>query len=168
MTTTHDADAEARGKRALLRHGVATLAYRAAKALRNADASFATLRASGKSRSPLELVAHLADLFEWALSLAEGEQRWQPATPSSWDAECDRFFAALAAFDAFLAGDKPLARAPERLLQGPVADALTHVGQLMMLRRLADQPLRSENYAIADIVVGRVSMTQSNPRFEFD
>jgi hypothetical protein len=161
-------DEEARGKRALLRHAVATLAYRGAKAIRNADDSFATFRAGDSSRTPLALVAHLGDLLEWAVSLAEGQQRWQPTAPTSWDAERTRFLAALARFDEFLASNQPLGRSPERLLQGPVADALTHVGQLMMMRRMANQPVRSENYAIADIVAGRVSLEQSAPKFEFD
>ena len=146
MTIEDDA---ARGKRALLRHGVATLAYRSAKAIRNADSGFATFRPGDTSRTPLELLAHLGDLLEWALSLAEGDQRWQPATPTTWDEERERFFAALARFDAFLESDRPLRRSPERLLQGPIADALTHVGQLTMLRRLANQPVRSENFAAA-------------------
>ena len=166
MTASED-DA-ARGKRALLRHGVATLAYRSAKAIRNADPAFATFRASDKSRTPLELVAHLGDLLDWALSLAEGDQRWQPATPTTWTEECARYFAALARFDEFLASDRDLRRSPERLLQGPIADALTHVGQLTMLRRLANQPVRSENFAAADVVAGRVGPEQASPKFEFD
>lgn len=161
-------DDVARGKRALLRHGVATLAYRSAKAIRNADSAFATSRAGATSRTPLELVAHLGDLLDWALSLAEGDQRWQPATPTTWDEERERFFAALARFDEFLESDRPLGRSPERLLQGPIADALTHVGQLTMLRRLANQPVRSENYAAAEIVPGRVGTEQATPKFEFD
>jgi len=165
MTIEDDA---ARGKRALLRHGVATLAYRSAKAIRNADSGFATFRPGDTSRTPLELLAHLGDLLEWALSLAEGDQRWQPATPTTWDEERERFFAALARFDAFLESDRPLGRSPERLLQGPIADALTHVGQLTMLRRLAHQPVRSENFAAAEIVPGRVGTEQATPKFEFD
>jgi hypothetical protein len=166
--TVSDADGLARGQRALLRHAVATLAYRAAKPMRDAAPTFANFRASEKSRTPLELVAHLGDLLDWALSLAEGEQRWQPVPPTTWDEECVRFFAAVSRFDEFLASDRPLGRSPERLLQGPIADALTHVGQLMMLRRLANQPVRSENYAAADIVAGRVGAEQTRPKFEFD
>lgn len=158
----------ARGERALLRHAVATLAYRAGKAIRNAPPELAEFRAGDVTRTPLQLVAHLGDLFDWALSLAEGDQRWNVATPGPWDAECARFFASLAKFDDYLASDRPLGKSAERLLQGPVADALTHVGQLMMLRRLADVPVRSENFAVADIVAGRVSAEQTAPRYEFD
>jgi hypothetical protein len=161
-------DETARGKRALLRHGVATLAYRGAKAIRGADESFATFRIGDATRTPLQLLAHLGDLLEWALSLAEGEQRWQPATPGTWTDESTRFFAALSRLDDFLATDRPLGRSPERLLQGPIADALTHVGQLVMLRRLANVPVRSENFAAAEIVAGRVSAEQAAPKFEFD
>ena len=156
------------GKRALLRHAVATLAYRGAKAIRNAPPEFASFRAGDVTRTPLQLVAHLGDLFDWALSLAEGDQRWSVATPGSWNDECARFFDALVKFDDYLATDRPLGRSPERLLQGPVADALTHVGQLNMLRRLAETPVRSENFAVADIVAGRVSDEQTAPKYEFD
>jgi hypothetical protein len=156
------------GKRELLRHAVATLAYRAAKAIRNAPPELANFRASDATRTPLQLVAHLGDLLEWGVSLAEGDQKWNPATPSTWEAESNRFFSALALLDDHLASERTLGCKPERLLQGPVADALTHVGQLMMLRRLASTPVRSENYAIAEIVAGRVGNEQAAPKFEFD
>jgi hypothetical protein len=156
------------GKRELLRHAVATLAYRAAKAIRNAPPELAQFRAGDVTRTPLGLVAHLGDLLDWAVSLAEGDQKWNVATPSTWEADSNRFFAALARLDEYLASDRTLGCRPERLLQGPVADALTHVGQLMMLRRLASAPVRSENYAIAEIVAGRVGAEQAPPRFEFD
>lgn len=161
-------DAIAQGKRDLLRHGVATLAYRGAKAIRNAPPSVAEFRAGDKTRTPVQLLAHLGDLLDWAMSLAEGKQRWRVATPGSWDEESTRFFAALGRFDEFLASDRPLGAAPEQLLQGPIADALTHVGQLVMLRRLAQAPVRSENFAVAEIMAGRVTSEQGAPKFEFD
>jgi hypothetical protein len=156
------------GKRELLRHAVATLAYRGAKAIRNAPPELADFRIGDGTRTPLQILAHLGDLLEWGVSLAEGNQKWHVATPGSWDGESSRFFSALARLDAYLATDRPLGCRPEKLLQGPVADALTHVGQVMMLRRLASAPVRSENYAIAEIVPGRVTAEQAAPRFEFD
>ena len=156
------------GKRELLRHAVATLAYRGAKAIRNAPPELADFRIGDSTRSPLQILAHLGDLLEWGVSLAEGNQKWNVATPGSWDAEASRFFSALTRLDEYLATDRPLGCRPEKLLQGPVADALTHVGQVMMLRRLASAPVRSENYAIAEIVPGRVTAEQAAPRFEFD
>ena len=161
-------DESTAGKRELLRHAVATLAYRGAKAIRDCSPNVAEFHASDATRTPRALVAHIGDLLDWALSLAEGNQRWTPSTPASWEEECARFFAALGRFDAFLASDRPLGARPERLMQGPIADALTHVGQLMMLRRLAGSPMRSENYAAATIVAGRVSSDQAAPKFEFD
>jgi hypothetical protein len=162
------ADDVAAGKRELLRHALATLAYRASKAIRNAPPELATFHAGDVTRTPLQLVAHLGDLFDWALSMAEGQQRWHVSPPGTWEEESARFFTALARFDDFLASARPLGTRAEKLLQGPLADALTHVGQLMMLRRLANVPVRSENFAIAEIVAGRVSVEQSAPRFEFD
>ena len=158
---------ETKGKRELLRHAVATLAYRSAKAIRGAPASVAEFHAGDVTRTPVQLLAHLGDLFEWALSLAEGKQRWHVATPGTWDEETQRFFAALTRFDEFLASDQTLGCKAEMLLQGPVADALTHVGQLVMLRRLANAPVRSENFAVAEIVPGRLTLDQTPPRSEF-
>jgi len=165
---SESSDAAARGKRDLLRHAVATLAYRGSKAVRNAPSQLPFYRVGDESRTPLEILAHLGDLFDWALTMAQGNQKWNVAPPSTWEEESARFFAALGRFDEFLASNAPLGCKPEKLLQGPVADALTHVGQLMMLRRLASAPVKSENYAIADIVAGRVTLEQSAPRFEFD
>jgi len=162
------ADDAAAGKRALLRHAVATLAYRASKAVRDVPPEFATFHAGPVTRTPVQLVAHLGDLFDWALSMAVGQQKWHVSTPGSWSDETARLFAALTRFDEVLASEQALGTRPEKLMQGPIADALTHVGQLMMLRRLANAPIRSENFAIADIVAGRVSAEQSAPRFEFD
>jgi hypothetical protein len=165
---TDSTDELARGKRELLRHAVATLAYRGGKAIRGTSPNVSDFLGPGGVRTPRQLLAHVGDLLDWALSLAEGNQQWNPTRPGSWEEESARFFAALARFDAFLASDRPLGARPERLMQGPLADALTHVGQLMMLRRLAGNPSRSENYAAAEIVAGRVSPEQAAPKFEFD
>lgn len=166
MTQTEDPSAL--GKRELLRHAVATLAYRGAKAIRNAPPSVADFHVADGTRTPLQLVSHIGDLLEWAVSLAEGEQRWHVAQPTTWDAESKRMFTALARLDEYLSSDRPLGCRPEKLLQAPLADALTHVGQIMMLRRLAGAPVRSESFAVAEIVAGRVSMEQAAPKFEFD
>jgi hypothetical protein len=154
--------------RELLRHALATLAYRGAKALRDAPPYFAAYPVAEGSRTPAQVLAHIGDLLEWALSMARGQQRWQKSAPLEWDAEVARFHAALEAFDAYLASDAPLALSAERLFQGPIADALTHVGQLTMLRRLVGSPVRGESYARADIVAGRVGPDQAAPRYEFD
>ena len=111
-------------KRQLLRHTVATLAYRAARALEGAPESFATF--DGCTRQPGQILAHMGDLFDWALSSVQGSERWHTSTPLPWSAEKQRFFAALKAFDDYLASNDPLHAAPEQLFQGPIADALTH------------------------------------------
>jgi hypothetical protein len=154
--------------REFLRHTVATLAYRGGKAIRGAPADFAGFSVGPSSRTPLEILAHVGDLFDWAVALARGEHVWNSSTPTSWDAEVERFFAGLRRFDDVLAGDDPLGFAAERLFQGPVADALTHVGQISMLRRLAGAPVRAENYFKAEIQSGRVGSDQHAPRVEFD
>ncbi len=156
--------------RELLRHTVATLAYRAAKTMRGAPESFASFQATPHANTPVQIVAHMGDLFDWALRMARGEGKWTTATPQPWQDECRRFFAALKAFDDFLASNEPLGYELPRLFQGPVADALTHTGQLAMLRRYSGAPMKGESYNRADIVVGRVGaeQTPADPKFEFD
>jgi hypothetical protein len=154
--------------REFLRHTVATLAYRGGKALRGAPAGFATFRAGDGARTPGEILAHLGDLFDWALTLAQGKPVWKGSAPSSWEAGTKRFFEALERFDAVLAAGAPVGSPAEKLFQGPVADALAHIGQIAILRRLAGSPIRGENYFKADIAAGRVGAEQAAARMEFD
>lgn len=153
--------------RQLLRHTLATLAYRAGKALRGAPASFAQFSSGEKGRTPIEILAHMGDLFDWALSISKGAEAWKNSQPLPWDQEVQRFFLALQAFDDYLASDAPLASPAEKLFQGPIADALTHTGQINMLRRMAGCPVKGENYFRAEIASGRVSLAQAAPMREF-
>jgi hypothetical protein len=154
-------------KRGFLRHAVATVAYRGGKAVRGAPASFAKFASGEPPKPPEQILAHIGDLFDWALSIAEGAQKWNNSTPLAWDDEVGRFFGTVKRFDDYLASDAPLGAEPERLFQGAIADALTHVGQLAMLRRLAGCPIKGENYYQADIVAGRVGSEQAAARREF-
>ncbi len=155
-------------KRELLRHALATIAYRGGKALRGAPPEFAEFRACETTRSPAKMLAHIGDLMDWALTLAQGNQRWNDSAPLPWTDEVNRFHAVLRAFDDYLASGQPLAASPESLMQAPIADALTHIGQIAMLRRIAACPMKSENYSRAEIVVGRVGAEQTPPKREFD
>ncbi len=148
----------------LLRHTVATLAYRAGKALRGAPPEFANY---GQGRTAGQILAHMSDLFDWALTIADGKQAWFNSTPRSWDEDVARFFGLLEKFDARLASGEPIAVEPERLFQGPIADALTHVGQIAMLRRMAGCKMMGENYFVAKIETGRVGAEQAAPVREF-
>lgn len=148
-------------KRDLLRHTLATLAYRTARATENAPESFADF--DGAGRRPVAILAHMGDLFDWALAMAKGSPAWHNSTPLAWAEEQERFFAALGAFDAYLASTAELHAPVERLFQGPIADALTHAGQLAMLRRLAGAPIRGENYYVAAISAGQVEAAQPAP-----
>jgi hypothetical protein len=148
-------------KRELLRHTLATVAYRAARALEGAPDHFAGFSAAG--RLPVQILAHMGDLFDWALNMALGQERWRDTQPRAWAEEQQRFFESLQTFDAFLATGGPLHAPVEQLFQGPVADALTHVGQLAMLRRLSGSPIRGENFFVADIKAGKVGAAQPAP-----
>jgi|SRR5690349_2576145 len=162
MTTSTDY------KRELLRHTVATVAYRGGKAVMSAPAGFNSFRANETTRTPEQILAHIGDLYDWALSLARGKQTWHNATPQEWDAEVARFFATVKAFDDYLASEGELHCSAEKLFQGPVADSLTHIGQIAMLRRMAGHPVKGENYHVAEIQIGRVGPEQSSKRYEFE
>ena len=153
--------------RRLLRHTVATLAYRAEKALRDVPEGFADVRLSPSSRTPLETLAHMSDLMGWGERMARGTMRWEPSPPGTWPETVDRFFAAVAALDAALAEGPAVTLTADVIFQGPVADALTHVGQLALMRGTMAAPVRPESYARADIAVGRVGRDQSGDRYEF-
>jgi hypothetical protein len=153
--------------RALLRHTLATLAYRGSKVLRDAPTGFSTFTPGGEGRSAGAILAHIGDLLDWGLSMASGESKWHASKPQAWNDDVKRFHASLTAFDAYLASDQTLHASAEKLFQGPVADALTHVGQLAMMRRLAGAPIKGENYFVADIVAGRVGLDQAAPKREF-
>jgi hypothetical protein len=154
--------------RTFLRHTLATLAYRGAKAIRNAGPDFAGYGLRETSRTPAKILAHIGDLMEWGLAMAEGRREWKDSLPLPWGKECERFFSALKDFDDYLASDKPLQVSTEKLFQGPIADALTHVGQIAMLRRMAGVPMKGENYFVAEIAIGRVGEEQAHPHKEFD
>jgi len=152
----------------MLRHTLATLAYRGAKALRGAPEGFAGFCVGDGSRTPGQILAHMGDLLDWALSLAKGEHTWHDSAPLDWTPGTERFFAALEAFGALLASDLPLQCSPEKLFQGPIADALTHVGQISMLRRLAGAPVLGENYFLAPIASDRLGFEQAAAVKEFE
>lgn len=167
MNKPMQSDTNADTRRELLRHTLATLAYRGGKAVRNAPAGFAEFHGGEGLRTPGQILAHIGDLMDWALSMAMGQQKWFNSSPLAWDKESERFFASLKNFDDFLASSNPVQAPLEKLLQGPIADALTHVGQIAILRRVAGAPVKGENYYIADIETGRVGADQAKPKLEF-
>ena len=154
-------------KREFLRHTLATLAYRGGKALRETSPEFCVFQVAEGSRNPVEILSHLSDLLDWALSMAQGNPRWQESELLIWEEGLCRFYNSLQSFDKYLASSEPLAVSAESLFQGPIADALTHVGQIAYLRRLAGCPVKGENYAKADIAAGRVGVEQAAPKREF-
>ena len=154
--------------REMLRHTVATLAYRGAKAIRGAPDGFGDFQASPTSRTPSQILSHICDLMDWALSQARGKQVWTDTTPGTWADDSERFFVALRLLDDYLASAEPLAFEPGQIFQGAVADALTHVGQINFLRRMFGNPVRGENYFRADITTGLVGSEQPAPKREFD
>ena len=147
---------------------MATVAYRAAKVERFAPPGFGDFQLGKGARKPVEIIAHMADLFDWALRMAQGSSEWVQSKPQAWRKEVARFHASLLALDQYLASDAPLSVSAEELFQGRVSDALTHIGQVAVLRRQAGAPVRSEVYAKAKIATGQVGEEQPKSPFEFD
>jgi hypothetical protein len=162
MTTSPDPE------RQLLRHALATIAYRGAKPLRDAPPDFGTLEITNYPRPPIKILAHINDLFDWALSISKGQTTWRDSAPQDWTGEVARFFHGIKALDDYLISGETLRESPAKLFQGPIADALTHIGQLALLRRLSGHPIRGENYFKAQIAPGQVGPEQPAPRREFD
>ena len=160
---THATDPE----RQMLRHTIATLAYRGGKAIRGAPESFSSFAIGEKPKTPGQILAHIGDLLDWALTQVDGEEKWNNSDPRSWEEDSARFHAALAKLDARLASGANISESATKIFQGAIADALTHVGQINMLRRLAGVPIKAENYHRADISAGRVGADQANPKREF-
>jgi hypothetical protein len=162
--------AEDPATRLILRHILATIAYRAGKVLRDTPEAFGQYRQTADSPSSVEIVAHMGDLMEWVLRLVRGEWVWTSAMPLPWDQEIARFYRTLKGVDDELASGAPIRFDPAKIIQGGLADALTHTGQLAMLRRLSGHKMKSESYARADVVVGRVGPDQTPPlaKYEFD
>ncbi len=153
--------------RAFLRHTLATIAYRGAQSGPQSRAELCRLPPAETSRTPVKILAHVGDLMDWGLAMSEGRREWHDSVPLAWEKECERFFTALKKFDDYLASQKPLEVSAEKLFQSAIADALTHIGQIAMLRRMAGVPIKGENYYVAEITVGRVGADQAAPRKEF-
>jgi hypothetical protein len=161
--------ADADPARDVVRHTLATLAYRASKAVRGAPDSYGAFRVGPTTRTPTAILAHMSDLMEWSLTMVQGREKWRPVPPQAWTTDVDRLFSSITALDRCLADDVSIARSTLlQLLQGPIADALTHTGQLTLLRRLVDAPVRGEDYPRASISAGQTGLDQPKPTFEFD
>jgi hypothetical protein len=150
-------------ERALLRHFLAALAYRTQKALRGAPPEFGAFRAGPDVRTPAELVRHMTSVLGYARTFFRGG-RYRPDPLPSLGEEIARFHAMLGDLARHLEAGDPLGDAtPARLLQGPFADAMTHAGQLAMLRRLAGSPVAPENFVVAAIDPTNLSAEQPPP-----
>jgi hypothetical protein len=142
-------------KRDILRHLVATIVFRGNVAIRDAPDDFAGFKIEESVRTPGEILAHIGDLLQGSAYLLKGEMIHLNSSPLPWNEETARFFSAARDLDSFLASDAPIEIPIEKLTQGPIADALTHIGQIIILRRAAGSPVRTEGYFQAEIGPGR-------------
>ncbi|MBL8857793.1 MAG: hypothetical protein JNL28_04715 [Planctomycetes bacterium] len=151
-------------KTEMLRHFLAALAYRTQKALREAPPAFADFRVAPNVRTPHELIWHMTGVIGYATSLYVGTP-WRPDRLESFAAEGARFHEALEALaEHFDSGRMPDGMTAEQLLQGPLADAMTHAGQIALLRRVHGSPVHPENFLLADIRSSNLGPDQAPPR----
>jgi hypothetical protein len=151
-------------KRKLLRHFLAALAYRTQKALRGAPEEFGNFLVAEGVRTPSELVRHMTSVLGYCCTLFMGGH-YRPESLPCLKEEIERFHEMLEDLSRHIAEGTPL-EGPislERLLQGPFSDAMTHAGQLAMLRRLAGIPVAPENFVFADINPERLGVDQAEP-----
>jgi hypothetical protein len=150
-------------KRALLRHFLGALAYRTQKVLRGAPPAFASFDPGHRARSPKELIRHMTSVLGYARTFFIGGN-YRADALDTMDAEAVRFHSMIAELAAHLADGTPLLGiTEEQLLQGPFADAMTHAGQLALLRRLAGVPVPPENFVFAEIGCDRLGTDQAEP-----
>jgi len=151
-----------------LRHTLATLVYRLSKVVSEVPEHYPQFKVSVDSRSPIEILDHINDLIDSAFTASTGKHKSTKAYANNWYRVVSRFYNSIREFDNYLAANNKIACSVERLLQGPIADVLTHIGQLAMLRRLAGKTIKGEDYFDADISIGRVGPEQIMPKREFD
>jgi hypothetical protein len=151
-------------KQSLLRHFLAALVYRTQKALRDAPAEFGDFRAGEGVRTPAELVRHMTSVIGYSRTFFLGGQ-YRPEPLPSLQEEIIRFHLMVEDVAGHIEAGTPLAEGmtEERLLQGPFSDAMTHAGQLAMLRRLAGVPVPPENFIVAEITAERLGINQAEP-----
>ena len=151
-------------KRGMLRHFLAALAYRTQKAVRGAPADFAEFEAGNLSRTPIELVRHMTSVLGYARTFFRAGQ-YRPEPLPTFQEELGRFHAMLDDLSTHLQASDPLADLSlEQLLQGPFSDAMTHAGQLALLRRLHGSPVPPEDFVFADVSPSNLGQHQPEPR----
>ncbi|HEV8509209.1 MAG TPA: hypothetical protein VGQ48_02025 [Gemmatimonadales bacterium] len=150
--------------RHLLRHFLAAIAYRTQRALRDAPEHYPTFSAGHRVRTPVEILRHMTSLMGYVRSFfVGGAYPVKPEPLPTFKDEINRFHEVVEAVGELMSSDAPCAITTEQLLQGPFADTMTHVGQLAMLRRLADAPVAPENFMYADIRADRLGANQPPP-----
>jgi hypothetical protein len=149
-------------KNAMLRHFLASIAYRVTKAIKNAPKTYPNLYIGKGARTPLKILHHITGVLTYAHSFFEHYDTTH-FDIKSWDAEVYELYNILSKIDKSFQEKNSTKITKEQLLQGPLSDSMAHIGQLLMLRRIADSPVPSENFIFADIRKGEVGPDQPDP-----
>jgi len=153
-------------ERQLITHFLAAIAYRTQKSIRDAPETYWTFAAGKQVRTPIEILRHMTSVLGYARTLfIGGDYPVQPKVLPGVDAEIGRLHEIIEDLGQLLEGEASLHEiTEEQLLQGPLSDAMTHVGQLALLRRLHGSPVPPENFVYADISATRLGKDQPGPR----
>lgn len=150
--------------RNVLRHYLGSIAYHTQKAIRDAPEGYWSFAAGNRARTPESVLRHMTSVLGYARTFFFGGI-YRPEPLPTIDAEIDRFHDMVQEISRLLESGAPLQGMDElQLLQGPLSDVMTHVGQLSLLRRLYGSPVPPENFIYADISASRLGKDQPAPR----
>lgn len=139
-------------KNEFLRHTLSTIGYRFQKSVKYRNQEFEDFSLGKGSRSPKEIVNHMyAVLSSTTFYLLEEKRQKKSPEKLSLDLEIDRFNEELKNLDQLLSEKDLPINYSKKLLQGPLSDILTHIGQIAMLSRLNNQPIEGEDFSAATI-----------------
>ncbi len=133
-----------------IQHFLKVLSYRFEKAIHNAAESYPKHASGHGIRTPLELLGHMNGVLEFAISSLKNQPR-RNIPEQSWQEQITLYYEKLKELNQLMQENSFDTDTLERILQGPLADAMTHIGQLAMMRRLANSAIAGENYFAADM-----------------
>lgn len=150
-------------KNEYLRHTLATIAYRFQKSVSVAGKGFAGFSLGKGSRNTTEIIHHIYHVLWWTRVFVQ-EERFINEKPEklSFALEIKRVNSELAVLDKVFSETALGMDFSKRLLQGPLSDVLTHIGQLSMLSRLNGHPIKGEDFSSAEISTGVLDYFQQN------
>ena len=149
-------------KNELLRHTLSTIAYRFQKSVSSANEDFGNFRAAEDSRTAVEIINHIFDIINKTKVFIK-DDRFDKSLPIQLDfkSEIDRFHNTLQELDFLLSETELEIDYSKKLIQGPLSDVLSHIGQIALMSGLDGNKIKGENFSSAKIITGNTSSNQN-------